>query len=185
MEFDPFGQHQTFHDSVARRRGVPLRHFSCRVSECGGGCLSGGGTSRRKEMGQTSRKFAREILPPSRADLDEPAGHPLRTSVHAFSPADDVSEQTHLSREPWPCDPAAETAIQPKIRFFKADFPTGLLIRRIVFFTDTGATADSHKVRPAQVRNEGPSPRSQWLLFAWACPSKRSVLNISIRKTSS
>ena len=45
--------------------------------------------------------------------------------------------KTLLSREPWPCDPAAETASQSQIGAFEAYFPTSLLIQRSVFLSRT------------------------------------------------
>ena len=50
--------------------------------------------------------------------------------------------KTLLLREPWPCDPAAETAIQPQIWCFQSWYSNQSFILNISFFTDTGISTD-------------------------------------------
>ena len=52
-----------------------------------------------------------------------------------------VCEKTFLLREPLPCSPTAETAIQPLIGALKANIPMCIILRRTVFVTDAGITA--------------------------------------------
>ena len=50
-----------------------------------------------------------------------------------------VCEKTFILREPWPlATQQQELQSSPRFGAFKADFPTCLLIRRSVCFTDTG-----------------------------------------------
>ena len=50
-----------------------------------------------------------------------------------------VCEQQLLLREPWPCDPAAEAAIQPQIGCFQSWFFQPFLLSGGMFFSQTPA----------------------------------------------
>ena len=137
MEFDPFGQHQTFHDSVARRRGVPLRHFSCRVSECGGGCLSGGGLLDARKWDRPLGSLpGRSSLRAEQTLTNLPGTHFVRRSTPSPLPMMSVKKHSfyvslgHATQQ-------QKLQSSPRFGVFKADFPTGLLIRSSEFCSQT------------------------------------------------
>ena len=63
------------------------------------------------------------------------SGREAGTSIVRKRP---VSEKTLLLLEPWPCDPAAETAIEPQIWCFQSWFSKLSSCPEECFFTDTG-----------------------------------------------
>ena len=74
--------------------------------------------------GQTAkrRSFSASLIthPDSGASVFSQSVH-VDTSTDELTPRIlQVSVKTHLLREPWPCNPAAETAIRPQIWFFQS-----------------------------------------------------------------